>query len=103
MEKFMLAYHGGRKPNTPEEGKVHMENWKKWVASLGDKVVNPGTPLPESCVVTSESVSSAADPNAMNGFAVIQANSMDEAIAIAKEDPFLKMDGKIRVSRMMQM
>lgn len=103
MESFMLAYHGGRRPGSPEEGQKHMEDWKAWVGSLGDKVINPGTPLPQSKLVTSSDVTDDVNPNSMNGFAVIKAESIEEAVEIAKNDPFLKMGGTIRVSKMMQM
>ncbi|MCB0327246.1 MAG: hypothetical protein KDD52_06475 [Bdellovibrionales bacterium] len=80
-----------------------MEKWKMWVKGLGDKVVNPGTPLPTSVLLTSTSVEEDNDPNSMKGFAVVRAETMDEAIEIAKRDPFLENGGTIRVSQMMEM
>ena len=99
----MIAYHGGKKPSSPEEGKAHMEKWQTWVQSMGDKVVNPGTPLPMSKLITSTSVEDDTDPNAMMGFAVIKADSMESAIEMTKSDPFLAMEGTIRLSQMMEM
>ena len=103
MPKFMIAYHGGNRPSSPEEGKTHMENWKKWIADLGDTVINPGTPLPTSKIVTNNGVEDDSNANAMNGFAVISVETFEQAIEIAKSDPFLKMEGTIRVSQMMEM
>ena len=80
-----------------------MEKWKTWIDGLGDTVVNPGTPLSESKIVTAESVAEDTDPNAMHGFAVIQTESMETAIAIAQSDPFLETGGTIRVSQMKEM
>jgi len=45
MPNYIIAYHGGKKPESPEEGAKQMEKWKAWVGGLGDAVVNPGTPL----------------------------------------------------------
>ena len=45
MSNYIIAYHGGKKPESPEEGAKHMAKWKAWVGGLGDAVVNPGTPL----------------------------------------------------------
>ena len=45
MPEFIIAYHGGREPASPEEGAKHMERWQAWVVGLGDAAVNPGTPL----------------------------------------------------------
>ncbi len=103
MPNFMIAYYGGKKPSSKEEGMAHMEKWKAWIEGLGETVINPGTPLPVSKIVASSSVQDDNDPNSMNGFAVIKAESIDAAVEIAKSDPFLDMGGKIRVSQMMEM
>ena len=102
MEKFMIAYCGGNQPSSQEEGMAQMGKWKTWVEGLGDKVINPGTPLPVSKIVTSSSVKDDDDSNAMKGFAVVKAESMEAAVEIAQSDPFLENGGTIRVSQMME-
>ncbi len=99
----MIAYHGGNQPSSKEEGMAQMGKWKAWVESLGETIVNPGTPLPASKIVTKTSVEDDSDANAMKGFAVVKAESMEEAVKIAQSDPFLENGGSIRVSKMMQM
>ena len=103
MSKFMIAYYGGNPPKSKEEGMAQMEKWKAWVQSLGEAVVNPGTPLPASMIVTAESVEADKNPDAMKGFAIVNADSMDAAVEIAQRDPFLENGGQIRVSQMMEM
>lgn len=103
MDKYMIAYHGGSQPATQEEGMAMMQKWKEWVASLGDKVVNPGTPLPATKVVTASGVTDDENKDSINGFAVVLAVSMDEAVKIAQSDPFLNSGGTIRVHQMMDM
>ena len=51
----------------------------------------------------SNSVKDDHDPNAMKGFAVVKAENMEAAVAIAQSDPFLENGGTIRVSEMMEM
>lgn len=80
-----------------------MEKWSAWVKGLGETIVNPGTPLPVSKIVTTSRVEDDTDPNSMKGFAVVQADSMAAAVDIAKSDPFLENGGTIRVSQMMEM
>ncbi len=80
-----------------------MGKWKSWVESLGDTIVNPGTPLPVSKIVSSNGVEEDTDSNSMKGFAIIKAESIEGAIEIAKSDPFLENGGTIRVSQMMEM
>lgn len=96
-------YHGGRKPETPEEGQAHMQNWKQWIEDLGDRVVNPGTPLPKSKTITRNEVVDGGGANPVNGYMIIKAESLDEAVEIAKSDPFLEMDGSLEVAEMMGM
>ena len=103
MPQFMIAYHGGSKPSSKEEGAERVKRWKEWIGRLGDAVVNPGTPLPSSKVVTPDGVRDDNDPGSMHGFAVIKATSLDEAVRIAQSDPFLENSGTIRVSQMMEM
>ena len=43
MSDFVFAYHGGKTPESPEEGAKPMAKWNAWVDGLGDAVVNPGT------------------------------------------------------------
>ena len=99
----MLAYCGGKEPTSQEEGMAQMEKWKAWVKGLGETIVNPGTPLPVSKIVTSSGVEDDHEPNSMKGFAVVRAESMVAAIEIAQSDPFLEHGGTIRVSQMMEM
>jgi hypothetical protein len=103
MANFMIAYYGGNPPSSKEEAMAQMGKWKTWVEGLGDKVVNPGTPFMETKVITSTDVQDENDPDAMKGFAVVKAESMDAAVAIAQSDPFLENGGTIRVSQMMEM
>jgi hypothetical protein len=35
MAKYLLAYHGGGMPETPEEGERIMAAWTKWMGELG--------------------------------------------------------------------
>jgi hypothetical protein len=103
MQKFMIAYYGGSQPSSKEEGAAQRSRWKAWIKDLGDTIVNPGTPLMGSKLVTSDDVQDDNDPNSMKGFAVVKAGSIEDAVEIAKSDPFLEIGGTIRVSQMMEM
>ena len=103
MANFMIAYYGGNQPSSKEEGMAQMGKWKAWIESLGETVVNPGTPLMDTKIVTSSDVQDEKDPNAMKGFAVVKAESIEAAVEIAKSDPFLENGGIILVSQMMEM
>ena len=103
MSNYVIAYHGGKKPETPEEGAKHMAKWKAWVDGLGDAVVNPGTPLGKSKTVSSAGVSDDGGSNPMSGFSIVTADSMDAALEMAKKCPFLEFGGTLEVAEVMEM
>ena len=102
MNNYVFAYHMGNKPMSPDDGAKHQMAWKAWVSGLGTAVVNPGTPLGMSKTVSADGVTDNGGPNPLGGFAIIAAENMDAAIAIAKTDPFLTM-GTIEVAQVREM
>ncbi|TDI56464.1 MAG: hypothetical protein E2O93_06050 [Alphaproteobacteria bacterium] len=103
MSNYILAYHGGKKPETPAEGAKNMAKWKAWVGGLGDAVVNPGTPLGKSRIVSSLGVSDDGGSNPLIGFSIVKADSMDAALAMARECPHLEIGGTLEVAEVMEM
>ena len=98
MAEYLIGYYGGNNPASPEEGQAHRVKWMEWIQSLGDKVVNPGQPL-----MNSQQIGPGVDV-VLKGFAVVKADSMEEAMEIAHADPFLSLGGgTIQVAEMMKM
>ena len=102
MSNYVFAYHGGKKPESPEEGAKLMAKWKSWVGGLGDAMVNPGTPLGKSKIVSSGGVSDDGGSNTLTGFSIVKADSMDAALELAKGCPYLDL-GTIEVAEVMEM
>ena len=102
MPNFILAYMGRGMPENPEEGAKKRENFMAWISSLGDAVVNPGTPLGMSRTVSSGGVSEGGGSNFMSGFSIVKAESLDAAVEIARGSPYLEM-GTIEVAEVMEM
>ncbi len=102
MSNYVFAYHGGKKPESPEEGAKHMAQWKAWIGGLGDAVVNPGTPLGMSKTVSSSGVSDDGGSNPLLGFSIVKADSMDAALEMAKGCPHLEI-GTIEVAEAKEM
>ncbi len=102
MPKYIFAYHGGERPENPEEGAKHMARWKAWVEGLGTAVVNPGTPLGKSKTVSSSGVANDGGANPLSGFSIVRADSLDAAVEIAKGCPYLEF-GTIEVAEVMEM
>ena len=99
---FVFAYHGGKIPESPEEGAEHMAKFEAWVGSLGDAVVNPGHPLGKSKIVSSSGVSDNGGSNPLVGFSIVKADSMDAVLEMAKGYPHLEI-GTVEVVEMMGM
>jgi len=102
MPEYVLAYHTGKIPDTPEEGAKSKAEWDDWLKSLGDAIVNPGTPLKNSTLITSNGVSKESGEKLLTGFTIFMADNMDAAIQTAKGCPYLKM-GTIEVAEVIKM
>ncbi len=103
MPNYIIAYHGGKQPESPEQGAEHMAKWKSWIAGLGDAAVNPGTPLSSTRIVSSSGVSDDGGSNPMSGYSIVKADSMDAALEMARACPFLDTGGTLEVAEMMQL
>jgi hypothetical protein len=103
MQKYILAYHGGKSFETKEQGAEHMENWRAWSAGLKDAVVDPGMPVGPSKTVTASGVIDNGGANPLSGITIIQADSIDAAIAMAQQCPHVHIGGTIEVAQAMQM
>ncbi len=103
MPNYVLAYHGGKTPESPEEGAKQMAKWKAWLGGLGDAVVNPGTPLGKPKTVSSGGVSDDGGSDPLLGFSILKADSMDAALEMAKACPTLEIGGTIEVAEVMEM
>ena len=96
MKKFMLLTYGYGEP-TQEV----MEAWGKWFASIGDKMVDPGSPLgPGREISRSGTKELPLGMESLTGYCVINADSLDEAETIAAGCPIIT---SIRVYETMSM
>jgi hypothetical protein len=103
MANYIIAYHGGKKPASPEEGKAGMAKWQVWLEDLGEAVVNPGTPLGKSRIVSASGVSPDGGKNPMSGYSIVEADSIDSALEMASQCPFLETGGTLEVAEILKM
>ncbi len=100
MPKFAFIYRGG---NPPTDGKVHMENWRAWAASLGDAYVYPGMPFAGAVTVSSEGASDGSGDIPMSGVSIVEAETLEMAQTMAGSCPHLDLGGDIVVAQGMDM
>jgi hypothetical protein len=103
MPQYVIVYLGGNQPSTPEEGKQHFAKYMDWLSSLGDSAVSPANPLNNTNTVNPDGSVTDGGTTAMSGYTIIQADSMDAALSIAKACPFLEIGGSLEVSELMEM
>lgn len=102
MSDFLLIYEGGdanwAENLTPEEVQAVMEQWGAWFERLetSGNLRSPGNALaPGGAVLTATDEGIETDralpevKELIGGFSVIAADSLDEAIEIARGGPFL--------------
>jgi len=103
MSQYVIVYLGGNQPSTPEEGKQHFARYQTWLASLGDAAVSPANPLKGTATVNTDGSITQGGVSSMSGFTIVEADSMDAALVMAKACPFLDVGGSLEVSELMKM
>lgn len=103
MSKFMIAYLGGEPPASPEEGQRHFARYMEWLHSLGDAAVSPANPFRTTRTVHADGSVTDGGETAMSGYTLIEAESIDAALAIARTCPFLEIGGSLEVSELGEM
>lgn len=102
MPKFVFAYHGGSKPETPEEGERLMAAWKNWLNGMGSAVIDQGNPVGPSKTLSSNGVADNGGSNSLSGYSLIMADDIDAAVEMAKGCPILS-DGSIEIAEAIDM
>ncbi len=103
MPKFVFAYHGGKAPDTPEEGAKVMAAWNAWYSGMGQAVVDGGGPCGMSQTVTSGGVAGNGGANPLSGLTQVEAADIDAAVSMAKGCPILDDGGSVEVAEVLQM
>lgn len=98
MKKFIFIFYGGSDyENASEEVRAGiMEQWTKWFASFGEKIVDGGGPFAQDAhaVTKMDTHMIGADMWPAKGYTIISVASMDEAVEIAKGCPSIRADEK---------
>lgn len=104
MTKFLFVYHGGGAPASPEEQARVMDQWGRWFGGMGAAVVDGGNPVGKSATVQSNgSVVPHGGANPASGYSIVQADSLDAALAHAKGCPLLQAGGSVEVAPIIDM
>jgi hypothetical protein len=99
MPTFLITYHGATEmPPTPEAREKMMSAFMEWAGSIGDSMVDPGSPLGPSRVVTSSGERSGRAEGEVAGYTIITADTLDDAVEATRSHPFVSRGGTLQVS-----
>lgn len=103
MSQYIIVYLGGDQPSNPEEGEKHMMKYREWLSSLGNSAISPANPFKNTNTVNPDGSVTTGSTTSMSGYTIIETDSMDKALNIAKTCPFLDIGGSLEVSELVQM
>jgi hypothetical protein len=90
MPRYLLAYHGGHVDDSLEGRKRVMEEFGKWFAKLGPRLIDAGNPIARAATVDGDTVSQGGGANPVSGYTVIEVHDMDTAIELVKRGPIVQ-------------
>jgi hypothetical protein len=70
---------------------------------MGDKLADPGYPLGMSKTVSRSGVAENGGANPLSGITVVNADTIDKAVEMAKGCPILADDGSVEVAEALAM
>jgi hypothetical protein len=99
MARYLLIYHGGGMPESPDEQARVMAAWGAWFQESGGAIADPGNPVGQTRMVASDgSVSTGGGAGHATGYSILEAEGMDAALAIARRCPVLQGGASIEVA-----
>lgn len=95
MKKFVFIYKGnGSRPAGSQE--ETMKAWMDWMSGLGSAIVDGGNPFNDGAKsVTKDGASEVAVSNAASGYTIVNAESIDAAVEMAKTCPLHTQEGGV--------
>ena len=114
MKEFLLVFRRDAAANaaqpSPEQLQQMMKPWQDWMGGLAaqNKLVSSGNRLaPEGRVVKSDKVVTNGPyveiKEAIGGYIMVRANTIDEAAELSKDCPILAMGGNVEVRTVVPM
>lgn len=97
MAKYLLVFHGGSMPETPEDQAAVTKAWTDWFTDLDPAVADPGNPASQSRTIAPDGWVGGPSADPPTGYSILSAESIDAAVELAKGCPVLASGGTIEV------
>ena len=97
MGKYVFDYYGS-------ENDGGNDAWMNWFKDLGSKIVDPGNMFADNGMAVEKSGVSKIENYPATGYTIVKADSMEEAVEMAKGCPLMQFDSNaVRVYEAMPM
>ena len=114
MKEFLLVFRreavSKESQLSPEQMQAMMKPWQDWMGGLAaqNKLVDPGNRLDSDGKVVKQNNVITNGPyvetkEAIGGYIIIRANSLDEAAELSKDCPILSVGGNVEVRTLVPM
>lgn len=90
MKNFIYLYHSTQTTPPTKEG---IDAFAAWYESLGDKVVDGGSPVKRDSQAIIANGASKPSNETVIGYAIVKAENLDEAVKMAMGNPLADADG----------
>ena len=98
MPKFLVTYHGGEgMPADPDARQQAMAAFGAWAKGAGEALMDPGSPLGPSKTVSQAGVTTDRASAPASGYTLLQADSLDDAVGLVEDHPFIGRGGSLEV------
>jgi hypothetical protein len=99
MSNYLLLYRGGSMPESETEQKAVMKEWDTWFSKLGGAVVDGGNPFTSQAKTIGKEgkVTDGSGGPMPSGYSILKADSLEEAVGMAKGCPVLKAGAEVMV------
>jgi hypothetical protein len=102
MQKYLFVYHSGPPQAPPPDRQAIMAKWMAWFDSMGAGMADGGSPVGKSTTVSASDVLDHGGPNPVSGYGFFHADTLDDAIAMAKGCPIVAEGGTVEIAPVMQ-
>ena len=110
MDRYLLIFRGGDAASAQKSHELwqaHMQKWGVWMKNLAEKqILEGGEPLETAGKQVNGKNKLVIDgpfmeaKEAVGGYLIVKATSLDEAVEISKGCPILEHDGKIEIRQL---
>jgi hypothetical protein len=103
MANYLFVYYGGKMETDPAKAAKAMDIWNKWFKDNGKSIADMGAPTKPGKVINSKGIKTGVIGEAITGYGIIKADSLDDAASLAKTNPQIAAGGQIAVYELMPM